>query len=400
MLEFVDARTVFVLSGIFSAIMAIVFYAIHRGVENVVDGVTAFAWAFFCYTLFAFLLLFRDELPAFAGIVLADTLFCTALLFIVCGFHRLKGMTFQQKWFYVYPLLCLFLFSCFTFLYPSFIGRVVISSICIVTTFCWILSHLLRAPLHEFKLGSAILTFSLLLAVLSATVQLGIDLNNAHDDLSMSILAYHGIQAQYLIMQLLSTIFIAVGLMIMTQDILREDLEILASHDMLTGLLTRRVIVDTMNKTLACLNRHQKPLSVMLLDIDHFKSINDRYGHCIGDLVLKNIAWKMQRVIRPDCYLGRYGGEEFLVVMPNTSEAELMQLAQRILNAVAETHVMHDEECIRCTVSIGAMSMTAADHEWIANPIRYADEALYQAKSQGRNCVVQAQHNFVAQAVA
>lgn len=388
MTEFLDAKTIFVLTGMFSGLISVVFFSIHRGVYAVVNGVLSFAWAYALFTLFALLLLMRGLVHPLISVVLADTALCLAVLLIADGISRLKNLPIQNGIYRWYLSFCLVAFIYFTFLAPSFSARVMVTILSTVIIFSWVLVMLSRQPFRTWRLGEWVVSVSLLISVMAAILRALTALLNTESPSAMSILSYQGVQAHYLTINLLATVFIAFGLIVMTQDNLRRDLERLASYDALTGVLTRRVILDLLDKSMAKVSRTGQPLAVMMIDLDHFKRINDNYGHSVGDSVLEKIITAVESVLRKDTYIGRYGGEEFLIVMPDTSHEQLLEVSERIRQAAAKTLIRHQQSTIQCTISVGALIIDASNVDWLSDPVTQADKALYQAKQQGRNQVV------------
>jgi diguanylate cyclase (GGDEF)-like protein len=179
-----------------------------------------------------------------------------------------------------------------------------------------------------------------------------------------------------------------------TEDLEREKAELLrtreqmrhyAEHDDLTGLLNHRIIVERLRGEVDRSQRERTPMSVILADLDYFKTVNDTYGHPSGDLALRKIGSVFQSLVRSYDWVGRYGGEEFLLVLPGTTYASACKRAEQLRKAVQAVQVKFGDEVIQVTVSIGVASGLPADYE---DMIRAADGALYRAKNQGRNCVV------------
>ncbi|GAA0795989.1 sensor domain-containing diguanylate cyclase [Marinobacterium sediminicola] len=175
---------------------------------------------------------------------------------------------------------------------------------------------------------------------------------------------------------------------------LRDDLQNLASHDALTGLLNRRVLMEQLNTEVARATRYGNPLSLIMFDADHFKKVNDHYGHQAGDRVLHDLAKVTGQLIRTSDIAGRYGGEEFMLVLPMTDAASAKELAERLRERVAELLIPQVSECdeaISITISLGVASL-AGEINTTQELIRAADEALYRAKHEGRNrvCVAHA----------
>jgi diguanylate cyclase (GGDEF)-like protein len=165
--------------------------------------------------------------------------------------------------------------------------------------------------------------------------------------------------------------------------------EALALTDALTGLYNRRRFSDVLANHFAATRRYAHPLSCALLDIDHFKKINDRYGHDVGDRVLRAVAEVLSAQLREVDLAARYGGEEFAVVLPHTSKEAAERVAQRILEAIRTLRVSAGDAELGVTASFGVASSTDLDQ--VCTPedlVRAADVALYGAKAAGRNRVV------------
>ena len=168
----------------------------------------------------------------------------------------------------------------------------------------------------------------------------------------------------------------------------REQSQHQAMRDSLTGLLNHRAILGELEKELARSVREGHPVGVMMADLDNFKDVNDTFGHAAGDVVLCETARKIEASIRPYDTIGRYGGEEFVVVLPGCALDEAVKRAESIREFVCGQSVSVGETSIPITMSIGvAVTQGDAEHSQI---LRAADEALYAAKNSGRNRVAAA----------
>ncbi|MDD2511247.1 MAG: diguanylate cyclase [Syntrophomonas sp.] len=161
---------------------------------------------------------------------------------------------------------------------------------------------------------------------------------------------------------------------------LNRILKVQAVTDSLTGLYNHRQVMEKLQLEIARANRYQQDLTIMMLDIDHFKSINDEFGHQVGDVVLVEVSQIIRRNLRSIDIAGRYGGEEFLIVLPQTNLNNGMQVAERIRQQVEAEGFEESEEGI--TVSIG---ISQHQGEEMADYIERADQLLYRAKREGRN---------------
>ena len=165
----------------------------------------------------------------------------------------------------------------------------------------------------------------------------------------------------------------------------QESLRFHAEHDALTGVLNRRAIRDVLRKELARCRRDKNTLGVILADLDHFKRINDHYGHAGGDTVLVTAVQRISSILRSYDSLGRYGGEEFLLIAPGCDLALAQKLAERIRTAIGDEAIDLGEDSAKVSVSLGVTLGTAdSDPEFL---VALADSALYQAKHNGRNRV-------------
>jgi diguanylate cyclase (GGDEF)-like protein len=154
--------------------------------------------------------------------------------------------------------------------------------------------------------------------------------------------------------------------------------------DPLTGLPNRREFNERLEERMGAWNRRREVFSLLLLDVDHFKKLNDQYGHLAGDQVLASLGGALRGAIRREDAIARYGGEEFAILLPNTSLEQTAPVAQKVREAVARTVVRHDEHTIAVTVSAGIA--TIQPDERVEALIQRADAALYAAKAAGRNC--------------
>ncbi len=167
----------------------------------------------------------------------------------------------------------------------------------------------------------------------------------------------------------------------------QSELERQATHDALTGIYNRRAILETLRAQLGRLGRDGENCSALMIDVDHFKRVNDDLGHQAGDAVLQAIAASLARHLRAEDTVGRYGGEEFLIVVGATRPETVLALAERLRRAVEEEPVPVGNELRQVTVSIGVGLAAPGAFPDTAGLIRCADRALYQAKAAGRNRV-------------
>jgi diguanylate cyclase (GGDEF)-like protein len=165
-----------------------------------------------------------------------------------------------------------------------------------------------------------------------------------------------------------------------------HQLELLASMDALSGLLNRRTLFQRLDVEIERSVRLGLPLTGIMIDIDHFKRVNDNHGHQCGDIIIREIGAKLTRTLRKYDYAGRYGGEEFFVIFSNTNAETARTIAERFRKDMEDTRFSWNEESVQVTVSVGIAQYSPGENpdRWISR----ADAAMYRAKEMGRNRVV------------
>lgn len=168
--------------------------------------------------------------------------------------------------------------------------------------------------------------------------------------------------------------------------LLEKELLHISRHDSLTGACNRRYITELGEREVALAKRHRRALAVAMIDIDHFKKINDTYGHPVGDQVIKRLVNTCTENLRAIDHFGRIGGEEFICVLPEADRAEAVACAERLRRSAEAIELSIPEGTIRFTISIGIALLDQSSGNW-TTLLKDADKALYRAKHGGRNCV-------------
>jgi diguanylate cyclase (GGDEF)-like protein len=191
------------------------------------------------------------------------------------------------------------------------------------------------------------------------------------------------------VLYMIFSIGMAFGFVWMMTARLRNQLEMQARTDALTGVMNRRALDLAGQRELAACSRRNSPLAVVAIDLDHFKRVNDAYGHAAGDAALAAAAQLLQRCLRSTDLLARFGGEEFIAVLPDRDGERAQLVAERLRGRMESLRIDYDQRQLNLTASFG-LAIASPEPElaetW-GDLLRRADDALYDAKRAGRNCI-------------
>lgn len=334
---------------------------------------------------FAMITMIQPSLWGGLGLLLSVVLLAFATALQLAGIQTFK--TGYCNW-YVFAVIVLVIFVqsvVFTVTYPNLLIRAVMNSlvIAVVNLVC---ARVLLVQIEPTLKKAYWLSGSIFCAYavlhLARVVKILHDpatyLHNIATFTPNLTLYFTGISLQIL---LVFSFVLLVNLRLST------DLQKQASQDALTGAMNRRSLEEAAAKLWAFSLRTGDPLSVIMIDVDHFKSVNDRFGHQVGDEVLRRLAAVCKRSVRTFDYFARYGGEEFCILMPSTREADALGLAERLRQAYAENPMEIEGQYLRSTISLGVADSQQVQSDFISL-LNAADQALYRAKGQGRNRVV------------
>jgi diguanylate cyclase (GGDEF)-like protein len=235
----------------------------------------------------------------------------------------------------------------------------------------------------RFRLGWLALSIALLLMIERRIVPLHNALSHNEYDPTDALLSL-------CISALLMLGMLAVGQLFRLIRAHEEILEKRSTIDPLTGLANRRSLIDSAGEEIQRSRRTGRPMSLLMIDLDHFKRINDALGHGHGDAVLVAVAATLRSTMRVIDHVGRWGGEEFIAVLPESDGEAAVAAAERVRSAVEALRVGHESRTTSVTVSIGVATLTATEgdpHRLFHALVESADHALYDAKDDGRNCV-------------
>ena len=310
------------------------------------------------------------------SMALPNLLVVVTLLFQIQGTYRHFGRSVSKKWIYgiLLPSLVFILWASGKSEYFS--HRLIFISSLTAAILCSQLSLLWQHRKGSFATHFMLCTISGIVIVMMARVVTAIV-----DPPQIGIYNYSPIQALYLATYSFGVLLLGISGILLASEQLRKEMERLLKFDALTGALTRRAALEYGEEELARIRGSGGDFSVLMVDVDHFKKINDQYGHQVGDGVLIEVVRKAAQTLRSPAAVGRYGGEEFLVLLPNTGREQAVQIAQRM-----QHHLVGELAHPKVTISVGVASIASSDT--LKSLIGRADDALYAAKNAGRNTIV------------
>lgn len=376
-IPFVDPRTIVLVTGIMGALMSVVLYFLQRNYPPSVKGLREWAYATAMLFVAGVMAAAGGKVPDAISIGGSNLLIWMGVLFQYVGTQKFLDLQpkFSAKLLPIIGLSSIALW--YTLVDPSYQPRLMFSVLVLSYIFC-LHAHLIYTRGN----GSFANRFAVAVLVIAVASQALRFVTAWIYPVGTGILDTTPQNLIYVIAYPFVMLLFAIALILMATERVRAEFEHLATHDSLTGAVTRRHLTDVCQQELDRCNRHGRVMSAMLIDVDHFKSINDSKGHQAGDRVLTQFAAAVQTLLRSADVMGRLGGEEFVVLLPETSLDVALVVAERIRIKIGEL-----TDPVPFTVSIGVTTnLTSTDT--VDALMARADAAMYKAKAKGRNQVV------------
>lgn len=375
-----DTRTILVIMAISCLVMSTALFVTHTGRFRR-DGMRLWMVGYAAQFLGATLFAGREVIPDFFSIVLANTLLSAGYALLYAAVREFQGKPCRRSRLAAIAV-CSFLVLASL---DNAVHRIAVSGFIFCLQNGAIALILFReAPAHERRsrwlTGSAFAVSAALLFNRGLTVLLG-------PPEQISLLTVSPFRTFSLLAGFVIIIMNNFGFLLMTRERADRENERLATLDPLTEIFNRRTFLDLAQKEVARHCRTRRPLALLMVDFDHFKRINDTHGHLIGDAVLKSFTETTLACLRRNDIFGRYGGEEFAILLPETDEEGAAVFAERLRKLTAEASVPAGAALVRCTISIGITGLSFAEKADLDDILRIADEALFAAKTAGRNRV-------------
>ena len=349
------------------------------------DGLGRWAAALLVNAIGHLLIMLRGLIPDVLSIVVGNLMLSSVFVGMIAAVYQFQGRPVRRALLLAPPLLVLVFVSVFIDNFParvSFVGLV------IGLQAVWALLAALSHRHATVGRGQWLLVAGLLLeaVVLGGRALVAI---STHSE-ATNILQSSALQTLTFLATFSVVLVSSVGFVFMSRDRADENNRVLAALDPLTGVANRRSLIAALDRDVARAQRMREPMALMMVDIDHFKDVNDQYGHPAGDRVLCSVVNVLRQRVRAQDLVGRYGGEEFMVLLPDTGLVGAEQLARELCKAVEESRCPADGvpgPGIAVTVSIGVFGGRLESGDSWDMLIAAADRALYQAKNNGRNRV-------------
>lgn len=377
-----DVTTLSIATVALTGMVAIIlFSARSRYQGDIRASLTLWASALLCLTLSASLFIW-DLQPTLAVILLGNTALVAGYTGFVMALRRFLGAPLSGM-VYVLPLTAVVLGTwLFSAVIPSYPLRVALVMVFLLLLLATLLRPIMRSLRRGGEIGQRVVASAFLLTVVSLLVRMAWELPSPGPP--MAALASVDAIGMHLLAIWMSPVFASIGFILMCNDHLMSATLRLATIDALTGTLGRRAVLEHSEHMLAQSRRQRAPLSVLMIDADHFKHVNDTHGHEAGDLVLIELVRRTRAALRDQDVLGRIGGEEFVALLPNTSAEQALQIAERLLRVTREAPFVHKALSLNMTISVGIAQSDDADVE-IDRLLKRADDAMYMAKRDGRD---------------
>jgi diguanylate cyclase (GGDEF)-like protein len=385
-MEGFDIRTLALtnlLLGLFLGVGSLVFAQIHSSFR----GFKSLGYSYLLFSLGFILLSLRQHIPDFLSIVAANVLIVAGFSLLVLGIMRFLKYTeyFFEKVSIALLVLMAIGFSYFTYIQVDVNARIIIiSTILAGSSFFAGIKVLTNKDTVTLAL-TRFLGFSFIFASIIFLLRMNSSFSDPKLDDFMNAGVIHALS---LIALQFVTITSCFSLTITASQQLAKKLAIQATIDSLTNIYNRRAFEEFATKEVLRAQREIKPISLILMDIDLFKEVNDNYGHLVGDKVLQEFSLRLKKSLRQYDILARYGGEEFVLLLPDTNTSIALIIAEKLRETIAQpVFCLKDGTELKVTASFGVTTNKSDHIDW-QQLISLADKALYQAKESGRNCVM------------
>lgn len=374
-----DPRSLIFVAGLLGLLCLAILFMMRRSFPPTIGGLVYWSRGLFGMVIASVLFGLTGVIPEFFCVVLANAMLVAGIMSFYAGFRHFAGLPTRVRTMAVILAMVAAYVAWFTYVDNSYPKRAVLVTLTDTVLFfaCTLLvartTGNTMAGRFTCLVFAAIGTVSLVRAGMLATAL----------DNPSGVLGTTFTQRAYLAAMAFSVLAITLGAMMLANERLRAALEFIASHDQLTDAFARTAFIELLTKEVARTRRNGRPIALLMFDLDNFKAINDQYGHVTGDRVIIDFVQRTREMLRNIDSIGRYRGEEFVALLPETSIDEAQSIAERICAGISTGM---STSLPGYTVSIGVASASNG-HADVNMLLSKADKALYRAKENGRNRV-------------
>jgi len=381
----VHSPTLLIVAAILAALVTGVLSAVWL-FNRRIPGLRLWAQALFCATVFCINLLLRDHVPLPLSVVLAQSSIALTAYLCLLGAREYMGKAPLGHGVAALALALLLATALFfTLVKPNVQVRIVLTGLVPGVIFIAAAHTLARGGFRKvparYLFAATVGVHGAFLLLRPLLFKLAAPAEGAQPEAGIVAAL-----SQFVVLEsTLAVVLVAFGALMLTNEFITNELRHLAEVDPLTNVFNRRAFLTLLDKAISNAQRTQTTLPVLVMDLDHFKKVNDSWGHRAGDDVLRHFVMLAQRCLRKEDVMGRLGGEEFAIFLPNAGAGGAIAVAER-LRAMVEAHpVVTEQRSIALTVSVGVT--LCAGSESAGTALQRADEAMYLAKERGRNRV-------------
>lgn len=341
------------------------------------EGLRIWTMALAVHTLAFILFALRGKIPDLFSVLMANVALSISYSLFLSAITQFQQCRVSSLLLWLPPLIVALAFS---FLMSDIAARIIVGGVIYVAQILIVLFNLLNRENDVTGRGKHLMVCGLFIMIATLLMRIVTTLI-VPEDIS-SIMRETPVQSLTFLATFITLILVSNGFVLMIKERADERIRLMAMKDRLTGIWNRIRLEEAAQLEIAMLERYGHPVALIMADLDHFKDINDQFGHAAGDQILKEFCSVTQDCIRNTDLLGRWGGEEFLILLPNSGYASAAQLAERIRSAVEQHEFTNG---LRITASFGFAVCQSTD-SW-ASWLDRVDKALYRAKTAGRNRV-------------
>lgn len=374
-----DPRSLIFVAGLLGLLCSAILFMMRRSFPPTIGGLVYWSRGLLGMVLASVLFGLTGVIPELFSVVLANAMLVGGIMSFYAGFRHFAGLPTRMRLMGVVLAMLTAYVAWFTYADNNYPARAVLVTLTDTVLFYACTFLVARTSGNTIAGRFTCLVFASIGTVsLVRVAMLAFSL-----DAPSGVLGDTMTQKVYLAALAFSVLAITLGAMMMANERLRMALEFIASHDQLTDAFARTAFIELLTKEVSRSQRHGRPIALLMFDLDNFKSINDRFGHVTGDRVIIDFVRRTREMLRNIDSIGRYGGEEFVALLPETTVSEAHAIAERICKGIA-AGVMPDLPPY--TVSVGVAGASDG-HAEAGMLLSKADEALYRAKANGRNRV-------------